>query len=220
MIVYNYSATTGEFLGKEAAFESPLEEGVYLYPANSTTIAPPKAAAGQVAVFVKDAWSLCPDFRGTVYWTEDQKQHVVTEIGEMPTEAIVVAPPASAPNQKISYANGAWAITPDFIGETYWTADGVQHTVTELGDLPSGSILTAPPTIPEGFSLGYSNDTWTVTPNAYNTQRAASYPMIGDQLDMLWHTIDQGLPLDKSSSFYKTIAEIKAKYPKPGGSTT
>ena len=47
----------------------------------------------------------------------------------------------------------------------------------------------------------------------YNQQRSNEYPNIGEQLDMLWHAIDRGT-LDKTSSFYTTIAEIKSKYPK------
>ena len=50
----------------------------------------------------------------------------------------------------------------------------------------------------------------------YAEKRAVEYPSIGDQLDLIWHTIDNGLPLDKESDFYKTIKEVKDKYPKEG----
>ena len=48
----------------------------------------------------------------------------------------------------------------------------------------------------------------------YAEKRATEYPAIGDQLDLIWHCIDTGLPLDKESDFYKIIKEVKDKYPK------
>jgi hypothetical protein len=43
-------------------------------------------------------------------------------------------------------------------------------------------------------------------------QRRAKYPSIEDQLDMLWHAIDQGV-LDKTCEFYLAIKEVKTQYP-------
>jgi len=48
---------------------------------------------------------------------------------------------------------------------------------------------------------------------AYQQQRRLAYPRINDQLDMLWHAIDQG-KLDKTSDFYTALATVKAQYPK------
>ena len=49
----------------------------------------------------------------------------------------------------------------------------------------------------------------------YAEQRRNAYPEIGDQLDMLWHTIDkdeklQGIYFD----FYQTLKTVKVKFPK------
>jgi hypothetical protein len=38
---------------------------------------------------------------------------------------------------------------------------------------------------------------------------------LGDQLDMLWHMMDQEIIPGKNSEWYNTIAAIKDKYPKP-----
>ena len=46
-----------------------------------------------------------------------------------------------------------------------------------------------------------------------NFSRDISYDTIGDQLDKLWHDIDQG-KLDKTGSFYTAIKAVKDKYPK------
>ena len=48
----------------------------------------------------------------------------------------------------------------------------------------------------------------------YARNRAAEYPAIGDQLDMLYHAIDAG-KVNKTSDFYKALKAVKDKYPKP-----
>ena len=49
----------------------------------------------------------------------------------------------------------------------------------------------------------------------YAQQRRNAYPEIGDQLDMLWHTIDKDITLQhKYFDFYQAILKVKAKYPK------
>ena len=51
----------------------------------------------------------------------------------------------------------------------------------------------------------------------YAQQRKNSYPEIGDQLDMLWHSIDQDEELKtKYFNFYQAIKSVKIKYPKNG----
>ena len=49
----------------------------------------------------------------------------------------------------------------------------------------------------------------------YVQQRKNAYPPIGDQLDMLWHSIDESPELkQKYFKFYEAIKAVKAKYPK------
>ena len=50
---------------------------------------------------------------------------------------------------------------------------------------------------------------------AHVSQRKSAYPSIGDQLDMLWHSIDQN-PALKSQyfDFYEAIKVVKVKHPK------
>ena len=51
----------------------------------------------------------------------------------------------------------------------------------------------------------------------YAEQRRNAYPEIGDQLDMLWHSIDQDAELkQKYFDFYQAIKSVKVKYPKNG----
>jgi len=49
--------------------------------------------------------------------------------------------------------------------------------------------------------------------NEWINNRKSEYPSIVDQLDMLWHAMDNG-EIPFAIEFYKTIKEIKQKYPK------
>ena len=53
--------------------------------------------------------------------------------------------------------------------------------------------------------------------DAKQYQRDRVYPSIGEQLDMLWHSIDQN-PALKSEyfDFYEAIKAVKVKHPKNG----
>ena len=61
-----------------------------------------------------------------------------------------------------------------------------------------------------------SKNNETITEQApYINQRKNAYPPIGDQLDMLWHSINENAELkQKYFAFYEAIKAVKAKYPK------
>ena len=53
--------------------------------------------------------------------------------------------------------------------------------------------------------------------DANQYQRDRVYPAIGDQLDMLWHSIDKDPELkSKYFDFYEAIKAVKVKHPKNG----
>ena len=53
--------------------------------------------------------------------------------------------------------------------------------------------------------------------DANQYQRDRVYPSIGDQLDMLWHSIDKDPELKtKYFDFYEAIKAVKVKHPKNG----
>ena len=55
------------------------------------------------------------------------------------------------------------------------------------------------------------------TSSNYEQQRRNAYPEIGDQLDMLWHSIDQNPKLKSEYfEFYEAIKAVKVKHPKNG----
>jgi hypothetical protein len=55
--VYLYDRN-GYYLGKEDAEESPKEPGVFLIPANATTIKPPATVGKQIAKFSGGNWTI------------------------------------------------------------------------------------------------------------------------------------------------------------------
>jgi hypothetical protein len=64
--------------------------------------------------------------------------------------------------------------------------------------------------------LAYAEAQAKIVPTpAYVSQRKSGYPSIGDQLDMLWHTMDKDNELQhKFYDFYQTIKKVKVAYPK------
>ncbi|MBP6581856.1 MAG: hypothetical protein KA204_00040 [Chromatiaceae bacterium] len=51
-------------------------------------------------------------------------------------------------------------------------------------------------------------------PTTYVTQRLENYPSPGEQLDALWHAMDDGAT-PKIEPWYSSIKAIKDAYPKP-----
>lgn len=52
------------------------------------------------------------------------------------------------------------------------------------------------------------------TEPAYVEGRRYAYPRVADQLDMLWHAMDDGA-MPKVEPFYSEILAVKQAYPKP-----
>lgn len=48
---------------------------------------------------------------------------------------------------------------------------------------------------------------------SYSGSRRREYPSIGNQLDMLWHSMDSS-EIPKAEPFYSEIKAVKDKYPK------
>lgn len=49
--------------------------------------------------------------------------------------------------------------------------------------------------------------------NSYREYRGQAYPKIEEQLDMLWHAMDEGRA-EKIEPWYSTIKAIKESHPK------
>ena len=53
------------------------------------------------------------------------------------------------------------------------------------------------------------------SPLPYDAARRYEYPSETQQLDMLWHMMDQGVIPGKGSEWYNAIKAVKDAYPKP-----
>lgn len=51
--------------------------------------------------------------------------------------------------------------------------------------------------------------------DSYEVSRRFEYESLSNQLDMLWHDIDNDLIPGKDSTWYNHIKSVKDKYPKP-----
>lgn len=60
MIAYHYHPETFAYLGSSLANPSPLEPGVWLYPAHSTPIPPPTYLETEVCLWSDDHWEVHP----------------------------------------------------------------------------------------------------------------------------------------------------------------
>lgn len=80
-----------------------------------------------------------------------------------------------------------------------------RQEVGRLDDYPLGAILC------DGIAV---KDTPLVTSSAnYRQARAATYPPVAEQLDMLWKAMNDGL-LPRAEPFYSTIRGVKTQFPK------
>ncbi len=48
----------------------------------------------------------------------------------------------------------------------------------------------------------------------YQTKRRGAYPSVGEQMDMLWHAMNNG-DTTKIEPFYSEILAVKQRFPKP-----
>jgi len=94
-LMCNVHRGTGEFLCVTQADPSPLEPGVWLFPAYSYQIDPPELEAGTAALINRDSngWEVVADHRGaTVYSTATGEQRQWLALGDLPEGYTLQAP--------------------------------------------------------------------------------------------------------------------------------
>lgn len=107
MIIYRYNEINHEYIGEMQAQESPLEEGVYLFPPHTTTIKP-SFDDGYVSVFdeEKKEWNNFIDNRGKkVYSVVDATSSTVDYIGEIKDGFTLIEPTSI---YDTNFVNGKW----------------------------------------------------------------------------------------------------------------
>lgn len=88
--------------------------------------------------------------------------------------------------------------------EGEFIVEGEADPQTDMIDPETKAIVPKPVTITE------------TTPESYAEIRKRMYPSTGEQLDMLWHAMNNGL-VEKSEPFYTSIKTVKDAVPKDVG---
>ena len=123
--------------------------------------------------------------------------------------------PSTLEDAVVAYHEGSWFKWIDIYNKTYanlrlhekvWNSDGTALIDNPVTELPTEAAINAK--LAE-VQADYDNKFQT-----HLIDRVKEYSSVLDQLDQLWHDIDEG-KLDKTGSFYTTIKTIKDKYPKP-----
>ncbi len=83
-ILYHYNRDTFEYVGTSTGRLDPIDKNP-LIPAFSTMIEPPTVSVNKAAIFNVDEekWEIISDFRGHVFYTEDGKEIIIQDLGEV-----------------------------------------------------------------------------------------------------------------------------------------
>ena len=109
MKIYNYHPDYSYFLSEDVADPSPLEPGAWLIPAHATTVEPPTANDGEVAIFDGTSWSVIEDKRGVYYPYEFPEPEINNNPLEAPLNSTREVPPIITENQTLSWNDG-WVV--------------------------------------------------------------------------------------------------------------
>jgi hypothetical protein len=82
-----------------------------------------------------------------------------------------------------------------------------------IPDPPRLVMETQTRVVTQGMTLN-EDDQLVPAPVPYSERRRRAYPKVGDQLDMLWHAMNDG-QIPKVEPFYSEILTVKQTYPKP-----
>ena len=109
-------------------------------------------------------------------------------------------PPACQPGHSPIFVNGSWFCAVDHRG-TVWHHPGQVESfvIARLGEVPQPGWVPGPASAPP-------------PPPAYMAARRAAYPAVTEQLDMLWHAMNQD-PTKRLEPFYSAVAAVKSAYP-------
>lgn len=99
MLIYKYSPTTGELVGKRSTIK-PERPGT-----NETDITPPQCSGTETPVFQNGTWVVTPDHRRIVYYRKATRQPVRLALGVTPDDTLTRSVPADSLQTWDSAAN-------------------------------------------------------------------------------------------------------------------
>lgn len=101
-LIYSYEPGSGAFTNVTYADPSPLEPGVWLYAAHTTTERPPDYAEKQIPQWSGSAWQVIPDHRGETWFMPDGTPYFIDRIGDPAIAGLTSTQPvkiATQPNR-------------------------------------------------------------------------------------------------------------------------
>jgi len=103
--LYHYNEQ-GLYIHKSEARMSPRgEENTPLVPRNATLLEPPKTKTHEIAKFEDGYWTMLPDYRGYRYWTPDEGETGILEVGINPPDDEI---PMAESDRLIQNEYGTW----------------------------------------------------------------------------------------------------------------
>lgn len=107
--------------------------------------------------------------------------------------------------------------------KTYAKLDGQGYVVSTFSaQEPPPDAIEYPESAPRlglqrirrvGNDFVLTQETWEPTPS-YDLARVRAYPSLGDQMDMLWHAMNNNV-IPRIEPFYSQIKAVKEAHPKP-----
>ena len=110
-------------------------------------------------------------------------------------------------NNEITFHKLLYQAILELRPDSNWALRGETYEGIEWHD----DVATKPSKAEVEAKLIEVSNKWENT--EYQRKRAIEYPALKEQLDMLWHAIDNGT-LNKTSDFYTSIKAVKDTYPK------
>lgn len=122
-------------------------------PNGITAEAPPVFSAQEPLANMWDAdartWRQVPDYSRTPVWSKATAQRAPNPApGEPLPDTVTTRMPPRAAVHRTPRWNASledWETVADFRGFIYWTSDGTQHVIDQLGVEPPGGYLSVPP---------------------------------------------------------------------------
>jgi hypothetical protein len=110
MKVYHYHSKYKYYLGNSYADESELEPGIFLIPANSTTLPPPELQTkSQVQIFNGTSWNIVENQSGVYYSTITNREIFNEDPAKQPENSTKEKPPEVPYGHYLMWNNG-WEI--------------------------------------------------------------------------------------------------------------
>lgn len=181
MKIHNYNNSTFEYEGEDMALESPLEEGVYLFPTFTTTIKPLKTKKGFAVCFdeISQKWKYVEDNRGKEAYSTNTKEKVeIDYLGAIKDEHTLLVPKKFDKWEK-ELQN--WVEDEELKNAQL----GLEKKAKKLEDLNNLTVLTSKGNIFDGNETARSNMSSAILSAEFVGQTEANWKMADNSVKLI-----------------------------------